>query len=92
MKKAKIMLMAIAVLGVVGGALAFKAKAFIPNPLTLYSYTTVGTQHGCLGTFKTTMYTTTADPLAIKPYSTTFNTTATTTAQCTAFLTIAVSE
>lgn len=39
MKRAKIMLMAIAVFGIVGGALAFKAKAFTEKEF--FYYTTV---------------------------------------------------
>ena len=46
MKKAKVMLMVIAVFGIVGGALAFKAKKFNIN--TFYACGTVNSQLGCL--------------------------------------------
>jgi len=44
MKKAKIMLSAVTVLAVVGGALAFKAKKF--NDVTFYT-TSAGTPNNC---------------------------------------------
>ena len=56
MKKAKIMLGAIALFAVVGGALAFKAKSFGTN-ITLFSYTSSNaipayTALGVAGCFK----------------------------------------
>lgn len=71
MKKAKIMLMAIAVTGVVGGALAFKAKSNFSTH-TFYTLNAAGTScnvtvHPLLtttiapfGTLQTTYYTTPA--------------------------------
>ena len=50
MKKAKIMLMAIAVLGVVGGALAFKAQKFLGN---YYCSTTKTTGAHCSSSYIT---------------------------------------
>ena len=71
MKKAKIMLMAIAVLGVVGGAVAFKAKSFGGIPIY---YSTTATQNA------TKLYslsaTTTASGLTFY-YTTSFNSPAT---------------
>ena len=67
MKKAKIMLMAIAVFGVVGGALAFKAKSFqshlfystgVNGLCTVPVNTTLTTTAAPFGTVQTTYYTT----------------------------------
>ncbi|MBO9201404.1 MULTISPECIES: hypothetical protein [Niastella] len=47
MKKIKIMLMAIALLGVVGGALAFKAKSKFGAPICTVAAIPVGTTFTC---------------------------------------------
>ncbi len=48
MKKAKMLLAAIATFAIVGGVVAFKAKGISS---TFYSYATIGGQVGCLSTF-----------------------------------------
>lgn len=57
MKQAKIALTAIAVVAVVGGALAFKAQRSA-DPLQLYTQTVVGNQTVCTVPTSTSFYTT----------------------------------
>lgn len=59
MKKAKIMLMAIAVVGIAGAAVAFKTHSKFSN-FTFYSSTVVGTKTVCAATVITPLTTNSA--------------------------------
>lgn len=87
MKKAKIMLMAIAVVGVVGGALAFKANR--TGSTVFYSYTTTlreGKVYGICTSPATTLPLTTVGSNLVQ--TTLSTTTAFNVATCTALVTI----
>jgi hypothetical protein len=58
MKKAKIMLMVVAILAIVGASLAFKANRFIVHTL-YYTTTSTGVCNNAIATFRTLSTTTT---------------------------------
>jgi hypothetical protein len=66
MKRAKIMLIAIAVIATVGGALAFKAQRFVDKNVFCYTKTADGILTCKTSDFKTTL----AGPIVITPCST----------------------
>ena len=68
MKKAKIMMLVIAITGILGGTLAFKANNFTLQ--TFYAWSTSG--KGCVITTRL-LYTTAGIATTIIPYSTTYN-------------------
>jgi hypothetical protein len=79
MKKAKIMLLAIAIFGTVGGIFAFKANKFSLIPF--YSYTTINGKGYCAKT-TSLLYTTAVEsgaPTITTHVSTTYNTAVSTT-------------
>jgi hypothetical protein len=91
MKKAKMMLVAIATFGVVGGVLAFKAKDFGIH--TFYGCTTtVGNVTGCFKPFITSRITTVGPGITIPYSSTTVVTDCFNGGTCTALVTTFAAE